>query len=66
MSTDKAEQPTFTKGDRVQLTTVENPEFRGRLGTIKRVYRTSKELLVLCDNGRTYRAYRENVRHYQD
>jgi len=50
------------KGDRVRLSeNVLHAEFKGILGTIKKIVKTKNIIEVTCDNGKPYRAYLSNV-----
>lgn len=49
-------------GTRVRLAdTVTHAEFKGMTGTVKRYIKSSKTVIVMCDNGKQYGAYPENV-----
>jgi hypothetical protein len=52
----------FNTGDRVRLSNnVLHAEFRGMMGTVKRVIKTRNMVWVECDNGKRYDAFPTNV-----
>jgi hypothetical protein len=49
-------------GDRVRLSNnVLHPEFRGIMGTIKKIIKSRNVISVICDNGKRYDALPKNV-----
>lgn len=49
-------------GDKVRLTDkVLHPEYRGLTGTVKKIVKSRNVVEVLCNNGKIYRAYPQNV-----
>ena len=49
-------------GTRIKLAdTVTHAEFKGMAGTVKRYIKSSKTVVVICDNGEQYGAYPGNV-----
>lgn len=49
-------------GDKVRLTdNVLHPEYRGLTGTVKKVIKSRNVINVICDNGKRYDAYPQNV-----
>ena len=51
----------FKIGDRVRLTDVLHVEYRGLKGTVKKIVKSINIIDVICDNGKSYGAYPENV-----
>lgn len=50
------------KGDKVRLTErVRHPEYRGLTGTVKQVIKSRGVVAILCDNGKRYDAFPENI-----
>lgn len=53
----------MTKGDKVVLSNkVRHAEFAGLTGTIQRIIKSRGIVVVLCDNGKRYDAFPENVK----
>jgi hypothetical protein len=49
-------------GDKVRLTDkVLHPEYRGMTGTVKKVIKSRGVISVMCNNGKRYDAYPQNV-----
>lgn len=52
----------LTPGDKVRLTDkVRHAEYRGMMGTVKKVIKSRNMVAVICDNGKRYDAFPENV-----
>lgn len=53
---------SYDVGVRVRLSErIFHPEFRGQIGTVKRVIKSRQVVAVLLDNGKSYDARPENL-----
>jgi hypothetical protein len=54
-------------GDKVRLTDkILHPEYRGLTGTVKKVIKSRGVISVMCNNGKRYDAYPQNVELLQN
>ena len=52
----------FNIGNKVKLTeNVLHEEYKGMTGIIKKIVKSKNVIEIICDNGKRYRAYPENV-----